>query len=105
VPRMDDQDASACSCRSASPHAAEARRHAEQAEVDAIAAHELAQTLERYALSARRNAERQARADTQAAERASRTAAELASADAHDRRIEAEGLAAAMRGTARKPRR
>ena len=83
----------------------EARRHAEQAEVDAIAAHELAQTRERHALSARRNAERQARADTQAAERASRTAAELAGADVHDRRIEAEGLAAAMRGTARKPRR
>ena len=79
----------------------EARRHAEQAEVDAIAAHELAQTRERHALNARRNAERHARADTQAAERASRTAAEFAGADVHDRRIEAEGLAAAMRGTAR----
>jgi hypothetical protein len=83
----------------------EARRHAEQAEVDAITAYELAQTRERHALSARRNVERQARADTQAAERGSRTAAELAGADVHDRRIEAEGLAAAMRGTARKPRR
>jgi hypothetical protein len=83
----------------------EARRHAEQAEVDAIAAHELAQTRERHVLSARRNAERHARADTQATERASRTAAEFAGADLHDHRIEAEGLAAAMRGTARKPRR
>ena len=83
----------------------EARRRAEQAEVDAIAAHELAQTAERHTLSARQNDERQARADTQAAERASRTAAELAVADVHDRRVEAEGLAAAMRGTARKPRR
>ena len=83
----------------------EARRHAEQAEVDAIAAHELSQPRERHALDARRNAERQARADTQAAERASRTPAELAGSEVHDRRIEAEGLAAAMRGTARKPRR
>ena len=81
----------------------EARRHAEQAEVDAIAAHELTQTRERQALSARRKVERQVRADTQAAERGSRTAAELAGADVHDCRIEAEGLAAAMRGTARKP--
>src|SRR3954447_26781055 len=81
----------------------EARRHAEQDEVDAIAAHELAQTRERRAPSAWRNAEWQARADTQAAERASRITAELAGTDMHDRRIEAEGLAAAMRGTARKP--
>src|SRR3954463_10120848 len=51
----------------------EARRHAEQEEVDAIAAHELAQTRERHALSAPRNAEQEARADTQAAQRASRT--------------------------------
>jgi hypothetical protein len=82
----------------------EARQHAEQDEVDAIAAYELTQTRERHALSAPRNAEQQVRADTQAAQRASRTAAELAGADVHDRRIEAEGLAAAMRGTARNPR-
>jgi hypothetical protein len=80
----------------------EARRHAEQAEVDAIAAHELEQTR---ALSARSDAERQVRADTQSAERASRTAAELGGIEARDRRTEAEGLAAAMRGTDRKPRR
>src|SRR3954447_9262340 len=79
----------------------EARRHAEQAEVDAAAAHELAQPRERHALSAPRNAEQEARA----AQRASRTVAELAGGDVHDRRIEAEGLAVAMRGTARQPRR
>src|SRR3954470_10795099 len=73
----------------------EARRHAEQAEVDAIAAHELAQARERHALSARQNVVQEARADTQAAQRASRTAAEHAGADVYDRRIEAEGLAAA----------
>src|SRR4051794_22552995 len=78
----------------------EAHRHAEQAEVDAIAAHELAQTRERHALSAQQNAE-PSRVDTQAAQRASRTAAELAGAEVYGRRIEAEGLAAAMRGTAR----
>jgi hypothetical protein len=83
----------------------EARCHAEQAEVDAIAAHELAQAREWRALSAQPNAEQQARADTQAAERASRTAAEFAGAEVYGRRIEAEGLAAAMRGTARQPRR
>src|SRR3954454_167723 len=79
----------------------EARRHAEQAEVDAIAAHELAQPRERHALSARRDAEQKARADTQGPQPASRTAAELAGAEVYGRRIEAEGLAAAMRGTAR----
>lgn len=79
----------------------DARRHAEQAEVDAIAAHELAQTSERHALSAPRNAGQEARADTQAAQRASRTPAELAGAEVYGRHIEAEGLAAAMRGTAR----
>ncbi len=79
----------------------EARRHAEQAEVDAIAAHELAQTSERHARSAPRNAEQEARADTQAAQRASRAADEFAGAEVYGRCIEAEGLAAAMRGTAR----
>src|SRR3954447_960704 len=71
----------------------DARRHAEQAEVEAIAAHELAQTRERHALSAPRNAEQETRADTQAAQPASRTAAELAGAEVYGRRIEAEGLA------------
>jgi hypothetical protein len=83
----------------------EARRHAEQAEVDVIAAHELKQTRERDRPGARRDAEQQARADSQAVERASRVAAELASAEERDRRTEAEGLAAAMRHTARNPRR
>jgi len=83
----------------------EARRHAEQAEVDAIAAHELQQTRERDRLGARRDAEQQARANSQAAERASRSAAELVNLDVRDLRTEAEGLAAAMHGTAREPRR
>src|SRR3954470_24363649 len=74
----------------------DARRHAEQAEVDAIAAHELEQTRERHALSTRRNADQEGRADTQAAQRASRTAAELAGPEVYGHHIEAEGLAAAM---------
>src|SRR4051812_10024394 len=62
----------------------EARRHAEQAEVDAIAAHELEQTQERHALSARRNPEQEA----QVAQRASHPAAGLAGADVYGLRIE-----------------
>ena len=82
----------------------EARLHAEQAEVDAIAAHELTQTRERDALTAQRDAGRRARADAQVAELAARGAAELVAVEARDRRTEAEGLAVAMRATARKDR-
>lgn len=81
----------------------EARRWAEQAEVDAIAAYELARTRERQTLSARRDDARRAGHDTQAAVRVARAAADITRADVHDRRIEAEGLAAAMRGTVRQP--
>jgi hypothetical protein len=73
----------------------QARMCAEQAEVDAIAAHEIAQAQQRDALSAQRDAQQRQR-DT--AERAAREAA----AQARDQRIETEGLAAAMRESARR---
>ncbi len=72
--------------------------YAEEAEVDAIAAHELAQAQQRDALSAHRDAQQRQRDTAEIAERAAREAA----AQARDQRTETEGLAAAMRESARR---
>jgi hypothetical protein len=79
-----------------------ARAHAEQAEVDAIAAYELTQLRERERIEHERDADRRQREAAEIAEQVTREANALAAADARDRRTETEGLAAAMRPSARK---
>ena len=82
----------------------QARAHAEQAEVDAIAEYELTQVRQREAIAARLDEDKRQRDAAEVAEKATRQAAELAAAEARDRRTEAEGLVAAMRQTVRKGR-
>ena len=75
------------------------RARAEQAEVDAIAEYELGERRQREAVAARQDADGRAREQAELAEKSAREASELAAAQARDARVEAEGLAAAMRGT------
>jgi hypothetical protein len=82
----------------------QAREHAEQTEVDAIAEYELTQARHREAIAARLHEDKRRRDAAELAETAARQATELAAAEARDRRTDAEGLVAAMRQTVRNRR-